>query len=280
MRLEDPVSLRAWRAELALEYELRGARTVLARRRHEGPLVVQKPLYPEGDAVCHTILVHPPGGIAGGDELSIVADARPGARVLLTTPAAGKWYRSAGPWARQRVTLNAGAAACVEWLPQETIIYDGARAHIETDVRLADGASFIGWDVICLGRTASGERYTRGATRLRMRVRRGEKTIWLEQGTIAGGARICASAAGLRGCPVFGTLIATTLESRRALLDACRGERAEEGETAMTSPPGLIVARYLGNSSEAARHYFQRLWHCLRAELIGRPAVAPRIWST
>jgi urease accessory protein len=224
--------------------------------------------------------VHPPGGIAGGDALRVTADAHPGARVLLTTPAAAKWYRSAGQWARQKVTLNAAAGACVEWLPQETIIYDGARAHIETCVRLAADASFIGWDVICLGRTAYGERYARGATRLKMRVRREEKTLWLEQGTIAGDALIATSAAGLRGCTVFGTLIATTLEHRRALLDICRAERAEEGETAVTSPPGLIIARYLGHSSEAARHSFQRLWHCLRAELTGRAAVAPRIWST
>jgi urease accessory protein len=280
MRLADPVQVRAWRAELQLEYEMRGGRTVLARRRHEGPLVVQKPLYPEGDAVCHTILVHPPGGIAGGDELTVLADIAANARVLLTTPAAGKWYRSAGPWARQRVALTAGAASCVEWLPQETIVYDSARAHIETDVQLAADASFIGWDIVCLGRTASGERYERGATRLQMRVRREERTIWLERGTIAGDGLLCSSPAGLNGCTVFGTLIATTLQVRQDLVDACRRERADGGMTAITGPPGLIVARYLGDSSEAARQYFRRVWHCLREELTGCAAHSPRIWNT
>src|SRR5438105_5428750 len=102
MHIADPVHVRGWRAELALEYEMRSGRTVLARRAHDGPLVVQKPLYPEGDAVCHTILVHPPGGIVGGDELRIEARVGAAAHTLLTTPAAGKWYRAAGPWAQQR----------------------------------------------------------------------------------------------------------------------------------------------------------------------------------
>src|SRR5262245_11743583 len=112
MRIADPVHLRGWRAELELDYERRGARTVLAARRHDGPLVVQKPLYPEGDAVCHTLVVHPPAGIAGGDELEIAARLGSGARTLFTTPGATRWYRSAGPWARQSVRLTAGPGAC------------------------------------------------------------------------------------------------------------------------------------------------------------------------
>jgi urease accessory protein len=280
MWVADPVHVRGWRAELKLEYEARGARTVLARKSHDGPLVVQKPLYPEGDAVCHTIIVHPPGGIAGGDELTVSANVAAGARVLLTTPAAGKWYRSAGPWARQSVRMNAGAASCIEWLPQETILFDGALADVETEVRLAANASFIGWEIVCLGRTASGERYERGAARLRTRIRREEKTIWVEQGTIAGGSLLCRSPAGLNGRTVFGTMIATAPEIDRDFLDACRAERAREGATAITCPPGLLIARYLGDSSEAARQYFQRLWHRLRGELTGMAAHPPRIWST
>src|SRR6185369_6613494 len=100
MRIADPIAHTPWRAELTLDYERRDARTVLARRRHDGPLVVQKPLYPEGDEWCHTIVVHPPAGIAGGDELALSVNLGNATGVLLTTPGAGKWYRSAGPWAR------------------------------------------------------------------------------------------------------------------------------------------------------------------------------------
>src|SRR5258705_8841660 len=105
MQLAEPI-LASWKAELRLEFERREGRTVLAKRRHDGPLVVQKPLYPEGGAVCHAILVHPPAGIAGGDELEFSACAGEGAHALLTTPGAGKWYRSGGAWARQRLDLH------------------------------------------------------------------------------------------------------------------------------------------------------------------------------
>lgn len=280
MQLADPVCVRGWRAELDLEFERRGARTVLARRRHEGPLVVQKPLYPEGDDLCHTILLHPPGGIAGGDDLMLCAHVAADARVLLTTPAAGKWYRSAGPWARQRVKIEAGPAATVEWLPQETLIFDGARANIATDVNLALDASYIGWDILCLGRSGSGERFTNGSARLETRIRREGRAIWMDQGTVEAGGLFCTSAAGMNGSTVFGTLVAASGPICRELVDLCRKVPADEGRTAVTSPPGLLVARYLGDSSEAARHYFRRVWERMREAIIGRPAHPPRIWNT
>jgi urease accessory protein len=279
MWLADPVHVRSWRAELALAYQRRGSRTVLASRRHDGPLVVQKPLYPEGDAVCHTIVVHPPGGIAGGDELEISAAIGSGAHVLLTTPAAGKWYRTAGPWARQRAAISAADGACAEWLPQETIIFDGARACIETEVSLADHASFIGWDVVCLGRTGSGETYKSGACRVHTRIERAGRTLWFERGNVEAGGLLARSPAGLAQRTVFGTMIATG-EVCRALLDACRSVHVEEGVAGITCPPGLFVARYLGDSSESARQYFQRLWERIRPAIAGRAAHAPRIWST
>src|SRR5689334_19900796 len=145
MRVAEPL-VNSWHANLALDFQLREQKTVLSGKRFDGPLVVQKPLYPEGDAVCHTILVHPPGGIAGGDELVIDIDVEPRANVVLTTPSAARWYRTAAPQASQHVAIRAGAGSCVEWLPQETILYDGSRSRIDTRVELAADAAFIGWD--------------------------------------------------------------------------------------------------------------------------------------
>ena len=151
-----------WEAHLELEFRREAARTVLSTRRHTGPLRVQKALYPEGADVCQAIVVHPPGGIVGGDSLAIDVDVGTGAHAQLTTPGATKWYRSAGSVARAETALRVAAGAVLEWLPQEAMLFDGARASIALRVDLAPGARFIGWDVICLGRTASGERFDVG----------------------------------------------------------------------------------------------------------------------
>jgi len=279
MRIPEPLPV-AWHASLALEYARRGERTVLAARRHDGPLVVQRPLYPEGEGVCHTIVVHPPAGVAGGDELEIAARVGPQAHALLTTPGAGRWYRSAGAWARQRVVLTAHDASALEWLPQETIVFDGALAQLGIEVRLEARARFIGWDILCFGRTASGERYARGECRLRTEVTRDGVPLWVERGRIAGGGALLASPVGLHRRTVCGTLFAASAAIDAEALAGCRGEAPQEGEAALTLLPGILVARYLGDSAEAARHYFTRLWHRLRPAVCGREAAEPRIWST
>src|SRR5262249_52335552 len=154
-----------------------GDRTVLAERRHDGPLVVQKPLYPEGPDVCHAIVVHPPGGIAGGDQLSLRAAIDNGSHALLTTPGAGKWYRSAGPMAQQSLAFD--VRGTLEWLPRETIVFDGALAELDTRIELAEGARFIGWEVVCLGRRGSGERFRRGRLKLSTHIGREARTVYI-----------------------------------------------------------------------------------------------------
>lgn len=280
MLLVDSDQHRSWRAQLALEFERREARTVLAARRHDGPLVVQKPLYPEGDEVCHVIVVHPPAGIVGGDELEIRARVGASAGTLLTTPGAAKWYRSAGAWARQHNEFDIGAAATLEWLPQETIVYDGALAQLRTEVSLEDDACFIGWEVVCLGRTGSGERFTKGEWCARMSLRRDGKPLWLERAQLQGGDAMLTSPAVMAGQTVCGTLLAASPRVDETLRDLCRAPRPLSGAGAVTLLPGLLVGRYLGASSEAAKHYFMQLWRVVRPAVSGREAVEPRIWRT
>ena len=270
MQLAEPVAA-SWKAGLDLGFERRGDRTVLAARRHDGPLVVQKPLYPEGGEVCHAIVVHPPAGIAGGDELELRARAAAGAHALLTTPGAGKWYRSAGPWAAQRLRFD--VAGALEWLPQETIVFCGARARLDTEVRLAADARYLGWEILCLGRTGSGEKFARGEMRLSTRVFRDDKLLWLERGRLEGGGALLDSPAGLQGRTVCATLIAAGADFDLA---ACRAIE----DVAVTQLPGVLVARYLGDSSEQAKRLFARLWAVLRPALFGREAAEPRIWRT
>ena len=267
MRIAEPV-VAGWKAELSLGFERIDGRTVLARKRHDGPLVVQRALYPEGPEVCHAIVVHPPAGVAGGDELSLDAQTGTAAFAQLTTPGAGKWYRSAGAWASQRLAFDVEGA--LEWLPQETIVFDGALAELSTEVRLGADARYIGWEILCLGRSGSGERFSRGTIRLSTRLWRSGKPIWLERGRIEGGGRLMQSHAGLGGHTVCGTLVAAA--PNVAPLRA-------EG-LAVTTLPGVLVARYLGDSSEEAKRAFCRLWGALRPQIGGREAREPRIWRT
>jgi urease accessory protein len=270
----------AWRAELSLDYERRGERTVLAARRHDGPLLVQKPFYPEGDAVCHGIVIHPPAGIVGGDHLEITARVGARANALLTTPGAAKWYRSAGLWAQQHIRFDVEAGACLEWLPQETIVFDGALAHWRNDIRLTGDACYFGWEVMCFGRTGSGESFTRGECRARTWIERDGKPLWLERAAIAGSGHALTSPAALANQPIAGTFVVAAPSVERELAIACRELQPASGEGAVTAMPGLLVGRYLGASSEAAKNYFMQCWRILRPALTGRGASEPRIWRT
>ena len=274
---------RGWDARLALDFARRGDRSVLVRRAHSGPLTVQKTLHPEGPGVCQAIVVHPPGGIAGGDRLALSVGVGARAHAQLTTPGATKWYRSTGPAARQ--TLEAGVAngAALEWLPQETIVFNGAYAEYRTRVVLDGDAVFIGWDIVCLGRVASGERFERGAYRQCFELVRDNALVWAERAIIDARSGVSMSTMGLNGCPMFGTFVVAATMIPDDLLIACRRiapDRADGAEGAVTRLPGVFVARCRGNSVEAARRWFTALWTVLRPALCGRQAVLPRIWNT
>jgi urease accessory protein len=279
-RAEHESAAAGWDARLALRFEREGGRTVLRRREHFGPLRVQKALYPEDDAVCQVVVVHPPAGVVAGDSLAIDVVAGTGAHAQATTPGAAKWYRSTGSVARSETTVRVESGAIVEWLPLETLLFEGARAAIGLGIELARDARFIGWDIACLGRTASGERFDSGRLEQRFDLRRDGELLWCDRIVLDGGARALQSGAILGGEPVFGTMIAAPSEASDALLAACRGVRCDGGSGAVTRLPHVLVVRFIGESVAAARTYFATLWGLLRPALAGREAVHPRIWST
>ena len=272
-----------WLADLKLGFTRSDTATVLAERCHRGPLRVQKALYPEGPEICQVIVLHPPSGIASGDLLAITAAVGPQAHAQITTPGAGKWYRSGGLEASQAIDFSVASGALLEWLPQETIVFDGAIGRMSTCVRVAADSRYLGWEILCLGRRAAGERFTRGHLALHTRIELDGQPLWLERGQITGDDPLLGSAAGWANASVSGTLLATLQagDDVAALLAACRAIAPADGaEVALTAVPGVLVARYLGDHSEAARHWFVALWQLLRPALLGRPAILPRIWST
>lgn len=270
-----------WQASLALAVEARSGRSVLALNRHEGPLRVQKALYPEGEAVCQLLMLHPPAGIAGGDRLSLAVEVGAGAHAQLTTPGAGKWYRSAGPWAHQDIQLSVEAGGVLEWLPQEVIVFDRARADARLTITLAAGAKCLGWDLVCLGRTASGERFETGTFRQRIRLQDAAgRPLWREALCLEGGDEALAALAGLAGAPVFGTLWLAGEKPAPELLAALRELPHPDCRVGLTALPGLLLARVVSHSAEAARHFFEAVWALARPEILQREAVPPRIWRT
>ncbi len=279
MNLPAPITLftPSWHAELELGYARFGDSTRPVQRRHKGPLRVQKHLYAEGPEVCQHIIVHPPGGIAGGDRLDISASVGTGAWAQITSPGAAKWYRAAGP-AYQKLDLHVAAGATLEWLPQETIIFSDAQAELSTSIDLEGDARLFYWDVVALGRPASGERFDLGHFQAHLDIRRDGQLLWHERQRIVGNDGLLDSPIGLDGQPVFATLLVTgDIDSE--LLDKCRSlPNHVRGD--LTQLPGLLVARCLASEALLARGWLIDLWRLLRPALLGREAVPPRIWAT
>ncbi len=273
---------RTWEAELDLGYAFRTDRTVLARRSSRGPLAVQKTLYPEEGGVCHTVLLHPPGGIAGGDDLAIRVALDRDSHAVFATPGATKWYRSAGSPARQRIDIRIAGKGVCEWLPQENIFFDSVKAYNALSVALDDGtATFCGWDVMCLGRTASGERFRNGSIRQRLKIERAGRPLFEELACIEGGSAVLDSPAGMAGLPVCGSFLLAGCKVETAMVAACRALLpGPDCRWGMTSLPEAYVARYLGRSAEQARDYFSRIWELLRPAYANRQARRLRIWAT
>ncbi|MGZ9106840.1 MAG: urease accessory protein UreD, partial [Rhodoplanes sp.] len=268
-----------WHASLALRVRNAGGRSLLAAE-HCGPLRVQKALYPEGDAPCHAVVLHPPGGIAGGDALQIAVNVDSGAHALITTPGAAKWYKSLGPTASQQVRLALNGS--LEWLPQEAIVYDAANVRSTIDIQLNDGAAMIGWDIVALGRRAAGERFERGLFAQTIRLRIGDELAWVERMRLGGNDALLESPIGLSGRHVFGCLWAAGPEFDDATME---GLRAPHGDRIPGAPmtrltPRLVVARALGPSTQFVRAALTEAWATLRPLVFQRAAVLPRLWAT
>jgi urease accessory protein len=271
-------------AKLSLGFTDDAGTTRLTERWHFGPLRVQKPLYPEGDAVCHAIVVHPPGGVVGGDQLAIRATVGSNAHAFITSPGAAKWYRANGHASRQDIRVDIADYASLEWLPQETIFFDEAQVQLDNTVTLGEDATYIGCEILCFGRTASGESFDAGKIMQRTSIRREGKLVWFEQGAIAGGSAAMTSPLALAGNTVCATLIAVGKALPASVINAMR-EQADEvidhtESFGITQMKPVLVARYLGHSSEIAKRLMTQVWQQLRPELLCRQGIVPRIWQT
>ncbi len=273
-----------WQASLRLAYGHENGRSV-ARFLHQGPLRILQSMWPEGDGVCHNVLVHPPGGLVGGDRLEIEVRGAPGSHGLVTTPGAARFYRSEGATATQVVDIALEEGARLEWLPLEAIYYSGCLAENRLAMRLAPGAELLGWDVAALGLPQAAQPFERGSLLQHLEL----EGHWLERGRIAADDRLLLeSPLGLAGRRCLATLFyacgSDIARSRRdALLEAAREVTASHAlaDTAGATAPGprVLVVRVLAPLVEPALDLLKAVRRAWRPLLWELPPAEPRGWT-
>ncbi|RFO97668.1 urease accessory protein [Rhodoferax lacus] len=274
----------AWQANLNLAYTRSGER-VVARHEHSGPLRILQSLYPEGDSICHNVLVHPPGGLVGGDTLDIAVQAASGTHGLITTPGATRFYRSDGPLALQTTRITLQPEARLEWLPLEALCYSDCHAENRLVMDVLPGAELLGWDVTAFGLPQAHLPFVQGSFAQHIEV----PGVWLERGRIdASDARLMDGSAGMNGARCMASLFFVTgavldRKRRQLALDIARDLIAGHPLAATagaTSPNSqVIVLRALAPLVEPAMGLLRAVRNAWRQELWQLPECNPRIWA-
>lgn len=268
-----------WHGRLRLDFENRRGVTQLIRNQGQAPLKVQRPFYPEGNGVCHSVIMHTAGGIVGGDRLSFEFRLAPESQALITTPAASKIYRTNGREAHQTIAIDLAEGSCLEWLPLDVIVFNQASFRQEMIINLAPGAEWIGWDITRFGRSARGERFIDGNWRSRTEVWQSGQPIWIDRQWLPGSETTFNSPHGLAGCPIVASFVwigktidSDWIEKARSLWTGT------SGEIGVTRLPLGLLCRYRGHSSTEARRWLIAVWGMVRS-ISNRPICIPRVWQ-
>lgn len=274
----NTVQAQGWLARLELTFGASKGRTHL-HHAHQGPLRIQKALYPDGPHCCHAVIVHPPGGVAAGDSLALTVNVDPTAHALVTTPAANKWYGSfAGQAACQTIDMTLGGR--LEWLPAETIVFDGARVQSVINIAAEAAASMIGWDQVVFGRQASGEVFLRGCFDQTLNIQLNDELVWTDRLRLNGGDPLFDSPIGLNGFSALATCWAIAPENEPWHDDLLEVLRQAVPEVAFTRlHPRLVVGRAIGPAIDLAKP-LARIWHVLKQACWGLTPHPLRLWAT
>jgi len=284
MSITAPTDNDRWPAELHLRFARDKKRSVLIENRHAGPLVVQKALYPEGEQICHVVIVHPPGGMAGGDELTLEINLAENSSAVISTPGAAKWYKAPRRTCRQKTTIRLEKGSTLDWLPQENIFYNATRAESLFTLQIESGATAIGWDIGLLGRQASGEQWLEGSLRFETSLETPEGvTLWVERLRLEASDFLRKAGQGLGGFNVFGTLWAIGSGCTAAVAEELASELPFETDLragVTTLPEGILLIRGLAHEVEPLRQMMMECWQRLRPIVHGLPSQPLRLWAT
>lgn len=267
-----------WHGTLRLNYANQGG-TKLIHNHGQAPLKVQRSFYPEGGEICHSVIMHTAGGLVGGDRLTYNFCLAPNSKALITTPAATKIYRTNGKEAQQILQIDLASGACLEWLPQETIVFNQAIYRQELRVNLAPGAHWIGWEITRFGRSARGERFVEGQWRSRTEIWQHNRPIWIDRQWLPGSEATWSSAHGLAECPIVASFAWIGSAVDADLIEKARQLWTGTGEIGVTRLPLGLLCRYRGHSSAEARRWLIAVWSLIRLSYLQRPACIPRVWQ-
>lgn len=273
----------SWHGSLELTYDRGDRRTYISHAQATAPLKVQRPFYPEGEEVCHSVILHTAGGIVGGDRLSQSIRLGVDTRALITTAAASKIYRSDGKLARQTITIEVDRGACLEWLPQETIVFNGALYCQDVRIELAPGASLLLWQIDRFGRSARGESFVGGEWRSHTEVWQRGRPLWIDRQQLQGSAEAVTNPHALSNCPIAATLAWISRPVNSDLVEQARqlwykNSNSPRGEVGVTRLTDGLLCRYRGASTSEVRNWFSQVWQLLRLAFWERPICPPRVW--
>jgi len=275
-----------WIAKLDLRLQQRAEKSILVERKHEGPLRIQKPFYPEGERVCHLYVLHPPGGVVGGDQLVLNISLEEEAFALVTTPGATKFYRSQGARANSSQTFHIASKASLEWMPQETIYFSGCQVTMKTLVHLDKDAQFSGWEISCFGQPASKVLFDKGICHQNFELYREGKPQFLDRNKIEGAHEILTAHWGLQNHSAHATFLITPAsetmlkKAKKTVVFQTDLTQNPEGLISATLIDDVLIFRALSNEAEWIKKKFCDIWNNLRPMTIKREAHLPRIWST
>ncbi|QIR36897.1 urease accessory protein UreD [Tolypothrix sp. PCC 7910] len=268
-----------WHGKLNLVYADRKNTTQLIYNHQQAPLKVQRPFYPEGEKVCHSVILHTAGGVVGGDRLSLNFHLQPHAQALITTAAASKIYRSNGLQARQIINIKVDAGACLEWLPQETIVFNSAIYQQDLRVELATEATWLGWEITRLGRSARGEKFLQGEWRSHTEIWQQGVPLWIDRQYLPGSEEVFHSPHGLAGQAIVGSLVWVGNPVDSKIVEKARNLWQGSGEVGVTLLQHGLLCRYRGASTSEVRNWFTSVWQMLRVNFLSRGSCVPRVWQ-
>lgn len=291
------MSFDTWQASIRLEFKKAQDRTLMVRNLHYGPLLVQKPFYPE--KACHVYLLHPPGGVASCDHLTVEATAHENSQVLITTPGATKFYKGENEKSVFEQIFYIENKASLEYLPAQNIFYKGTHTKVKTTFYLNDNSRFAFRDVSKCGMKDEDRPFDDSSLFNTVTIVVNGKEKLIETSFINGQDDLEALS-GNYGCVYTGTYITSkvceaTLEQIRAVLDGyiTREHHLETQSTGSSCPENNIlffasagvvdnftVVRFLSSKNEAIEKAIVQIWKLTRKETIGLEPCPPRIWST